>query len=251
MKKYFQVAWSEKDVKIIISITLFLILLVAAPSVLLKMGYLPEPPYYAVIKDNIFYKLGLLLIQEIIILAPLLIYTTKKYGFKWKKFGFEKVGIFKTIFSVFGGYIAYLGITILITTFIVFTNIKIPGYQIQENIFEIFGDKNLELIITGIIVIVIAPIVEEIFFRGFLLRFFVDKTGVFYGSVVSALIFAVFHLQWQSIIPIFILGLIINHMVIKHKSIVPAIIFHVINNGIAFTLQILILKDVIRIDNII
>lgn len=251
MKKYFQATWNSRDVQVITLITLSLILVVILLSAFWAMGYIPEPPYYGLIKNNIFYKLGLMLLQEIILLAPLSIYTWRKHGFKLAHFGFQKVGFFRTIFSVAGGYIAYLGITALITAFIIFTNIKIPGYQIQESIFKIFGDKNLELIITGIIVVGIAPFVEEIFFRGFFLRFFVDKTGTFYGSIISALIFALFHMQWQSIIPIFILGLILNYLVIRHKSIVPAIIFHVINNGIAFTLQILILKDIIQIDSII
>lgn len=251
MKKYFQAVWASKDVKIITLITLGLILLVIIPQTLLTLGYLPEPPYYSVFKDNIFYKLGLILLQEIILLAPLLIYTKKKYGLRFESFGLQNIGFFKSVFYAIEGYIAYIGITVLVTVFILFTNIKIPGYQVQESIFNIFGSGNLELIIAGIIVVGIAPFVEEIFFRGFFLRFFVDKIGIFYGSIVSALIFAVFHLQWQSIIPIFILGLIINYLVVKHKSIVPAIIFHVINNGIAFTLQILILKDIIQIDSII
>jgi len=58
-------------------------------------------------------------------------------------------------------------------------------------------------------------------------------------------------MQWQSIIPIFILGLIINRIVINNKSIMPAICFHIFNNAIAFTIQILIIKDFIKFDEMI
>ncbi len=92
---------------------------------------------------------------------------------------------------------------------------------------------------------------EEVFFRGFLLRAFSNKWGMIYGSIISAALFAILHMQPEVIIPIFILGLIINSIVIKSRSIIPAICFHAFNNAIAFTIEILILKDIIAIEEIL
>lgn len=198
-----------------------------------------------------FYLLGLFFVQWILIAAPLLIFTLIKHKLKWKHFGFKKIGIWKTIKLIISGYLLYLGITFIITSIILYTDLKIPGYQIQERILPLFGDSLTSLVVAGVVIVAIAPFLEEIFFRGFLLRSFSNRWGIFSGSILSAAIFAIFHMQWQSIIPIFILGLIINSLVIKGKSLWPAIFFHAFNNAIAFTIEILILKEVISIGDIV
>ena len=40
-------------------------------------------------------------------------------------------------------------------------------------------------------------------------------------------------------------------LVIKSKSIIPAIAFHILNNGIVFAIEILIEKQIISIEKII
>lgn len=246
MKKYFQAPWSIKDVTIYIAIIIGLIALMV-----MGLNLSGASEYIENSANKSFFLLGIFLAQGLVILAPPLLLTAKKYKLKKDHFSIKKIGIGRTIYAAISGYLTYIGITIAITAFILFTNIKIPGYQMQENVLEIFGDGTLQLIIAGIVIVGITPIIEEVFFRGIILGTFVNRIGVVFGSIFTAGIFAVFHMQWQSIIPIFILGLIINQLVIRHKSIYPAIAFHALNNGIAFFIQVLIIKEVIRIDELI
>ncbi|MFA6991709.1 MAG: CPBP family intramembrane glutamic endopeptidase [Candidatus Gracilibacteria bacterium] len=246
MKKYFQVSWSIKDLAIIASITVILVLAAILGIHFSGVKELIEKSDY-----KIYYLSGLFLVQSLILLLPLLIYTWKKHKLDTENLGFTKIKPARALLEGLKGYLIYLLITYLIITLVIFTGIKIPGYQLQESIFEIFGTKTIELIVTGIIVVIIAPVIEEVFFRGFLLRTVSDHIGLLAGNIVTAAVFAVFHLQWQSIIPIFILGLIMNQIVIKNRSIWPAIVFHVLNNGLAFLLQILVLKDIIQIEKVI
>jgi len=246
MKKYFQVPWVSKDLIIIIFTTIGLML-----AVIIGMDLSGAAEYVKTSPHKVLLMMGLFLSQSLILLLPLLFVTRKKHGLKLEQFGLEKMKIKKVVSETLKGYFLYLLISYFILVFIIFTNIKIPGYQLPKSIFEIFGTSDLELILTGTIVILIAPIVEEVFFRGFLLRAVADRIGLIWGSIITAAIFAVFHLQWQTVIPVFILGLIINQLVIRNKSIWPAIGFHVINNAIAFLVQILIIKDVIQIEKII
>ena len=182
---------------------------------------------------------------------PFIIITKKKYKLKWKHFGFKKIGILRTIGLVLSSYLLYIGISILIAVFILYTNIRIPGYQVQEEILPIFGNGIPNLIIVGVMVVGIAPIVEELIFRGFFLRTLSNKIGVFWGSILTATIFAVLHVPWQSFIPIFILGLIINRMVIHSKSLWPAIVFHMLNNSIVFAVAIAIENDLINLEELV
>ncbi len=246
MKKYFQAPWSTKDI----------IITILAAAGLLGIAFFGMR-YFGIeklIEDSEYkslYFLVLFVVQWILISIPLIILTLIKYKFNGKTFGLVRTSIWKTIKLVFSGYLLFLGITLVISLIIFYTGWKIPGYQIQERILPLFGDNLIELIISGILIVAIAPIIEEIFFRGFLLRSISNKCGVIYGSIISAALFALLHLQLSSIIPIFILGLIINSLVIRSKSIIPAIAFHMFNNAIAFTIEILLLKEIIKIEELI
>lgn len=246
MKKYFQAPWSLKE---IIGALAASTILLAIFGFALSMGDIKQ-----VVEESNYRSLilmGLFLLQWVLIITPMLIVTLRKHKIKWKDFGFKKISLSKNFGLVAWGYLVFLSITFIISLLILFTGIQIPGYQIQEQILPIFGTDLISLIIAGTIIVVIAPIIEEIFFRGVLLRALSNKIGIIYGSIISAAIFAIFHLQFQSIIPIFILGLIMNALVIKSKSIWPAISFHIFNNAIAFTLRVLIIKEVISLESIV
>lgn len=246
MKKYFQAPFSLKDVIIVLIILSFLL---TAAFIGIKFTGIKETLNKSSYKD--YYFLIMFLIQWIIMLAPLFIITLKKYKFTLEGFGFLKIKILQILKLVLSGYLLYLGIAFIVNLIIIYTGIKIPGFQIQERFLPIFGENTLGLIIAGILIVLVAPVLEEIFFRGFLLRTLVNKWGIVLGSIISSALFAVLHLQFGSIIPVFILGLIINWMVIRSKSILPSIFFHIFNNAIAFTIELLILKEIIKIEEII
>lgn len=246
MKKYFQAPWTIKDVGTILAITGILL----AVAFFLT-NFLDIKLHMIESKYKSLYLLGFLILQWLIIIIPWLSLSLKKYKLSFKSLGIIKTGVWETIKLVFSGYFLFLGITLIISLIVIYTGIQIPGYQIQQKLLPLFGDSTLNIALTGIAVVIIAPVLEEIFFRGFLLRSLSDKWGIAWGSILSAALFAIIHMQFESIIPIFILGLIINSLVIRSKSILPSIFFHVFNNAIAFSVEILLLKDIIKIEEII
>lgn len=197
------------------------------------------------------YTLLIFVMQWLLILAPILFLTIKKHGFKWSHFGFEKISIGKLLKAVAKAYLIYIGISIIIGMIILYSGVKIPGYQLQESIFQYFETDLISMIIAGFVITIVAPFIEEVLFRGFLLRSLVNRIGIIMGSIASALLFSVLHVPWQSVIPIFILGLIMNSIVISTKSIWPSIVFHSLNNSIAFTFAILIEKEVISVETLV
>lgn len=189
--------------------------------------------------------------QWIMMGLPLLILTYKKYGLKWEHFGFKKMKLWAVLKSALAGYFFFLALNSLIAMIIFYADIQLPGYQLQENIFNIFGTDIAGIITAGIVVILVAPIIEEIIFRGFLLSTLVNKIGIWAGSILTASIFASIHMTWQSILPIFILGLIINSIYIKTQSVWPTITFHMINNSVTFTFYLLLSKGTISLDSLV
>ncbi len=231
MKKYFQAPWTIKDMIKSTGVSIFLLILSVIALQCFEFEGLKGSPL------QLF--LGFI-VQWIIILGPAAFIIFKKYKLSWKNLGFTKISALETAKHVLSAYILYLGITFILSSIVVYSGIEIPGYQIQESLAPIFDSSVITIGLGVLIVVIAAPIIEEVFFRGLILRPLINKFGLRWGSVLTALIFSVLHFPWQSFIPIFILGMIINSIVIRSKSLWPAIAFHMINNGIAFTLQILI-----------
>lgn len=247
MKVLFQAPWSTREtVSVLVTTTALLVMAISG----LYLSDLRD--FVNLSTHRIFYVLGVFILQSVLMLLPLFTVTARHYHLRLSNFGFNKeCGLWRTIQLVIKGYAIYLIITFLVTAFILYTNLRIPGYQVNADLLEIFGTSKLELIIAFIVTVILAPLVEEIFFRGFLLRSLVDKVGVWPGTVLVAALFATFHMQWQSVIPIFILGLIINYLMLRSRSIYPAILFHAFNNLIALILQILLIKNIIPIEDLI
>ncbi|MEE9336551.1 MAG: type II CAAX endopeptidase family protein [Methylococcaceae bacterium] len=89
----------------------------------------------------------------------------------------------------------------------------------------------------GILSIVIAscllaPIAEEILFRGILLKGLLEKFNPFTAIIISALIFAAIHFSSEDFISLFVAAFGYALLTIKAQSILPAILAHMINNSV-------------------
>ena len=72
---------------------------------------------------------------------------------------------------------------------------------------ELGADEGVGLAIaTGILLIVVAPVAEEIFFRGFLYQAFRNSFGVWPGAILSGLVFGVIHFEFFKLVQLAILG---------------------------------------------
>lgn len=86
-------------------------------------------------------------------------------------------------------------------------------------------------------VIILAPILEEVFFRKILFNGLLKKYSFLISVIVSSLFFALIHIpNWLNLIPSFIFGIICCLIYIKTKNILYPIIFHFTGNLISFIL---------------
>jgi uncharacterized protein len=242
MKKYFQAPWQLRDFILVLlsALTLFLLVTLGFHLSGVNLDSVEGPA------KSIITTLGLIL-QWLIFLIPLLVLTCSKYKLNWKAFGFRKIKVQTAIKYILLGYFFYFFVSVTIAGILLKYGLEVPGYQQSEPILPMFGQDKLSLIIAGISVVFIGPLIEEILFRGFLLRTFANKFGLWWGSIASAFLFTILHYPWTSVIPIFFLALIMNYMVIRTKSVVTSLSFHIFNNSIAFTLQMLIMSGYVSI----
>lgn len=85
-------------------------------------------------------------------------------------------------------------------------------------------------------VCVVAPLLEEMLFRGLILRGFLIHYTPAQAILLQALLFAVFHFNWVQALVAFSLGLVAGWLYWRTRSLIPAIAAHALFNGAAFWL---------------
>jgi len=93
-----------------------------------------------------------------------------------------------------------------------------------------------QVILSILIVVVAAPIAEELFFRGFLYQAFRRWRGVPQGTLLSAFVFALAHVSPIIMPSIFALGVILAYLFERRGSLAANISAHMVYNLIGFIL---------------
>jgi len=176
-----------------------------------------------------------ILFAELIYLLPVLLI------FAWKRIPFKQLG-FSRFDSLTMGWgcgllIAAYGVVIAHNLLLMLLGVDTQG----EGIMKIFSELEspVWLFIVGVI---IAPLVEEIFFRGFLFQGFRQRYGWIPALLLSSGIFAAAHLDPVSFIPTFALGAAMGYVYHRSNSIWPGVILHFLNNGFAMCLLLTLMQ---------
>ena len=114
------------------------------------------------------------------------------------------------------------------------------GYEFIFGVPEVNTDIGVDWgsgpVVLGLAVIstvIIAPIAEELMFRGYLLDSIRKIHGDWFAVVISALLFGIVHFEPYTVGMAAIGGLIYGYVRVKTGSLWPSIIGHMIWNGIA------------------
>ncbi|MEP7133908.1 MAG: type II CAAX endopeptidase family protein [Chloroflexota bacterium] len=209
-KEAYTVPWSIGDTWLGVAL---LILLSIGMLVALFLG----------MNRQLLQNVGVLFLELIYLLPVALIFAWRRIH--WRKLGFGKfslnvVGIGCGL--LLGGYI----IILLHNAALALFGVNTQGDQI----FEIFNQLQSPIwfFVVGAVV---APIVEEIFFRGFLFQGFRAKYGWLPAVLLSSAIFGAAHLDPVSLIPTFVLGCVLAYIYHRSNSVWPGILFHAAINS--------------------
>lgn len=185
--------------------------------------------------------LGLILLQNLIFLLPIYFVVIKPKKITLADLGFRKVKISKMLGYTILGFVLFLSTAFIISAIQVYFNIEIPGFGEQIQKIPAFGKGLINMIIASLTIIVIAPIAEEIIFRGFLYQILAKYFPAKFAIPLAGLIFAISHLEFNVILPLWLLGTIIAYIFHKTNSLYPTILFHALNNLLAFIAEYFII----------
>ncbi|PWU06874.1 MAG: hypothetical protein C5B43_01165 [Verrucomicrobia bacterium] len=112
----------------------------------------------------------------------------------------------------------------------------------HQELVELFLQSNSKWFMITIILFgtIIAPITEEIIFRGGIYRFLKSKINPLFALTISAVIFAWIHNNLLSFLPLVLMGLLLARSYEKTGHILTPIVFHSLFN--ANTLVLLLLS---------
>ena len=89
-----------------------------------------------------------------------------------------------------------------------------------------------------VVLAIIAPITEEIVFRGAVLGALKEASkNKWTAIIISALFFAVAHFNPAQFTHALLIGILLGWLCVRTGSIIPGILIHIINNGAAFVIM--------------
>ena len=88
------------------------------------------------------------------------------------------------------------------------------------------AEATIGLALTAIVIVVVAPFSEELFFRGALTGAFAQRLGAF-TPLASGAIFGAAHLEPRAFPALFVLGVLLGWLYMNTRSLVPGMAVHV------------------------
>ena len=115
----------------------------------------------------------------------------------------------------------------------------LEGYEAQDNVLKLQNGNygNIGTII--ITACIIAPITEELIFRGMMYPLLKKGMGVLWGCVISSLIFSFIHYNILSFSVLFVFSCCLTYIYERSNSIIVPVVSHSIFNGIMIILILL------------
>lgn len=214
--------FNEKDSSITFLLALFLPNVLAVFCVIILSMFLPQNQ----LENSLAYKIISTIISQVAFLITFFIITkTKKVSVKGIKH--DKLNFKQVIILILISFCCLFLISPLINVYDSF----IVSIGIKEQTLPISLDSPLNFIYLFFALGIVAPISEELIFRGIILQG-LEKKGTKNAALISALMFMIMHLSLHQTIYQFLLGIIMALIVIYTNSIFASIFVHFINNSV-------------------
>ena len=197
---------------------------------------LPDRRFDMVVSTGFMDLLAFFFILRVVIL---------KYHQPLEALGISSKNILQNIRVGLCSYITFLPIlTILFFSTIVaakLLNYTPPPQPVYELIF--FEARPVFLILASLLIALLGPITEEVFFRGFLYGALRKRLGIASAVIISGFLFSFLHINLLGFISILALGIFLAYMREKTGSLIPSITVHIVHNS-AMTLMMFFIREI-------
>ncbi len=142
--------------------------------------------------------------------------------------GYFGILIVSILFSLSAFQLTYLGASYVLPQYVE----SVINQQLLEDTSSSVAPTLLRVfdVLTGSL---IAPIVEELFFRGILLHVFVARWGISKGIILTSIIFGIGHVN---LFGGFVFGCLMCLIYFKTKTLLIPMVFHILNNSLVYAI---------------
>ena len=103
---------------------------------------------------------------------------------------------------------------------------------VSDVLTRAFGTGAFAVLLTVVVVALVGPVLEEVLLRGVVLGAVAARLGAWPAIIACAIAFALLHASLWSLLPLTVLGIGAGWLAVRSRSLWPAIIAHVLYNGV-------------------
>ncbi len=188
----------------------------------------PPPPVLAVLGTDLFYAT---------IVAGIWLLVVRRYGVGWTTLGLRlpgAIGLNAGLLLAVGYVGGIVGVIVL--PLFVLRQLGLPVQFVAVS--DVPPPQDPLFVLTLLGSLVLAPVAEELLFRGVLHQSLRKRLGVVAATGASAALFAVLHLQPQLIPQLFVLGVVLAQAFERTGSLFPAIGLHTVYQAVIILLAL-------------
>jgi membrane protease YdiL (CAAX protease family) len=218
--------WSGWDVLQIAGLTLLLTLFIVPLVVVFgaRMFAYPHLSWLDVARKPALALLSQLLAYIVVVLYMILLVQGKYRARFWQDIRWNWPGI---------AGVSFLGVGVLMLGFDLLARfLPMP----KNTPFDQFFDRPFDAFLTAAFAVTLGPLMEELFFRGFLYPVVARRWGTVSGILLTALPFGLMHFyqygnSWGAVLIVFMVGVVLTAVRAMTKSVAASFLAHVGYNG--------------------
>ena len=161
-------------------------------------------------------------------------WAVKKYRTTTKELGIDQSVTWTDIVLAPTGFIAYVILSLIFTS--IASNFSFYNAdQVQDTGFTHLSHQ-YEYFLAFATLVIIAPIAEEIVFRGYLLGKLRKFVPLWSAILITSILFGIVHFAWNVGVDVFALSIVLCVLRVWTGRLWPSILLHMTKNGLAFFL---------------
>jgi len=179
--------------------------------------------------------LGTGLALYVVLVGAVAWFSVRRYSCGWQALGFRPAVRGGWWLPVAGAAAFLAAAYVVFRLYLVIVELLGIGWLTpKSNLPEEGFHGPVVLPLAAVVVLVAAPIAEELFFRGFLFSTLRVRWGIFWAALASGLLFGAFHFDLGLLIPFTLIGMLLAYAYAFSGSLWTSILGHFAFNTISF-----------------
>ncbi|MDP8217370.1 MAG: type II CAAX endopeptidase family protein [Candidatus Theseobacter exili] len=200
--------------------------------------------HFTIISQSVFVAASTV-IAHIVVALAVLWKLKMQYRTGLIQIGLRNKGWVQDLFKGFYLYLGFIPILLLMSRLTYLVSYLMNLELVVQPIVDLLTKEKTMLGMGSLVVFIVfmAPVFEEVMFRGFFYPVAKRHFGGIGGALLTSMLFAALHFNLAAFLPIFALGLVLVVVYEKSGSLLVPIGLHVTNNILAIVFTLIIQKQ--------